>query len=102
MRGLEAGNASALRSHADPDFKEDLQFLPVKEYFLAAARAMSRVTVGCDRKPSFFSPRPGIAGAYADASSLEMPGTSFWIYVQISHFVTKVLIRKHFRRLVRE
>ena len=62
---------------------------------------MRHVTVGCDQqtlKPQFFRTLEALPGGLRGCQPLEMRGTSFWIHVQISVRVTKVLIRKRFRR----
>jgi hypothetical protein len=48
------------------------------------------------KNPSFLAPLAAIAGAPRKRQPLGMRVTSFSVYVQISLFVTKVLIRKRF------
>ena len=57
---------------------------------------MKRVTVRCDVTPDFRPSRYGLYGAQAAADAV----SGLCHYVQISDFVTKVLIRKRFRPLV--
>jgi hypothetical protein len=73
---------------------------------------MRRVTVGCDAnrclalfsqrarfcKPRFFAPKTGLSRQFTRAPAAAGAGYSLSANVQISHFVTKVLIRKRFRR----
>jgi hypothetical protein len=74
---------------------------------------MSRVTVGCDANrcfplfsqparsgvnPSFFGPKTGLSGQFTHAPAAADAGYNHSANVQISHFVTKVLIPKRFCR----
>jgi hypothetical protein len=59
---------------------------------------MKRVTVRCDVSPDFRPSRYGLYGAQAAADAV----SGLRHYVQISDFVTKVLIYKRFRRSTRK
>ena len=104
----------------DSDSEEDLRSLPQeKAYVLAISDAVKHVTGDCDAtryfqpihfkarldgpdtppfscdQPTLAAPRDGLRPASAPGDA----GSVLSVYVQISDFVTKVLIRKRFRRL---
>jgi hypothetical protein len=61
---------------------------------------MRRVTGQCDDKPGFLGRVSSRSGNTLGITAAPDAGTYVWIHVQISHFVTKVLIPKKFRCFV--
>jgi hypothetical protein len=128
LPGLEVKKTPALSGGTLTQTMRTRQFLlPVREYVLASANSVRRVTVSCDvnhclrrsilaggaprvpaRPPNCWAgetPVPhrvhaslgGLSGRFTRAPAAGDAGYILSVYVQISDFVTKVLIRKRFR-----
>ena len=107
--GLEVKKPPALSGGTLTQTMRTRQFLlPVRAYVLASTHAMRHVTVGCDanrysrNEYGLINPRFS-ASWQALRDGLRAPaagdaGYSLSDYVQISDFVTKVLIRKRLCR----
>jgi hypothetical protein len=131
VAGLEMKKMPALSGGSLTQTMRTRQFLlPVREYVLASANSVRRVTVGCDANHDLRrsilvggepgAPRPaakllrgetpvphrvhaslgGLSRRFRRAPAAGDAGYILSVYVQISDFVTKVLIRKRFRPLM--